>query len=174
MNTATSIATEISGEQAGGNRVLGIRNNRKCNRGQHGLDQAEIVLAKAIWAIGRERKADPAVWKRLGHHANRDQFGDIISRPRVRQLLEKWKVALRLASGQPTPQAQRQVSPSGNIAQIGIGAVPYIPLIDFAAFAPGWVDLVTVAPPGVGVTGPLRMLGSHPGKSAPNRHTSSN
>src|SRR6516225_12459220 len=157
MNTATSIATEISGEQAGGNRVLGIGHNRKGYRGQHGLDQAEIVLAKALWVIGREREADPAVRERLGHHADRDQLGDIISRPRVRQLLKKWKIALRRASGQPTPQAQRQVSPSGDIAQIGIGAVPQVLLIDFAAFAPGWVDLVTVAPPGVRVTGPLRM-----------------
>src|SRR5215831_13140609 len=157
MNTATGIATEISGEQAGGNRVLGIGHNRKGYRGQHRLDQAEIVLAKTPWTIGREREADPAVREGLCHHADRDQFGDIISRPRVRQLLEKWKIALRHASGQPTPQAQRHVSPSGDIAQIGIGAVPYIPLVDFAAFAPGWVDLVTVAPPGVGVTGPLRM-----------------
>src|SRR6516162_8040259 len=157
MNTATGIATEISGEEAGGNRVLGIRHNRKGYRGQHCLDQAEIVLAKAIWAIGREREADPAVGERLGHHADRDQLGDIIRRPRVRQLLKKWKIALRRASGQPTPQAQRHVSPSGDIAQIGIGAVPYIPLIHFAAFAPGWVDLVTVAPPSVGVTSPLRM-----------------
>src|SRR5262249_59095352 len=106
--------------------------------------------------IGRQREADPAVREGLCHHANRDQFGDIVSRPRVCQLLEKWKIALRL-SGQSTPQAQRQVSPSGNIAQIGIGTVPYIPLLDFPAFAPGWVDLVTVAPPGVGVTGLLRM-----------------
>src|SRR5215472_9147510 len=157
MNTATSIVAEISGEQAGGNRVLGIRHDRKGYRGQHRLDQAEIVLAKALWVIGREREADPAVREGLCHHANGDQFGDVVSRPRVCQLLEKWKIALRLASGQPPPQAQRQVSPSGNIAQIGIGAVPYIPLIDFAAFAPGWVDLVTVAPPGVGVTSPLRM-----------------
>src|SRR5215472_2242138 len=157
MNKTAGIVAEIGGEQAGGNRVLGIRNNRKCYRGQHRLDQAEIVLAKALWAIGREREADPAVRERLGHHANRDQFGDIISRPRVCQFLEKWKIALRLASGQPTPQAQRQVSPSGDIAQIGKGAVAYIPLIDLAAFAPGWVDFVTVTPPGVGVTGPLRM-----------------
>src|SRR6516165_3276993 len=121
MNATDDIVAEISGEQASSNRVLGIRHNRKCYRGQHGLDQAEIVLAKAFWAIGREREADPAVWKRLGHHANRGQFGDIISRPRVRQLLEKWKIALGLASGQPTPQAQRQVSPSGNITQISIG-----------------------------------------------------
>src|SRR5215471_5623443 len=157
MNTATSIVAEISGEQAGGDRVLGIRHNRKGYRGQHRLDQAEIVLAKALWVIGREREADPAVREGLCHHANRDQFGDIVSRPGVRQLLEKWKIALRLASAQPTPQAQRQVSPSGDIAQVGIGAVPYIPLVDFAAFAPGWIDLVTVAPPSVGVTSPLRM-----------------
>src|SRR5262245_57590125 len=129
MNATADIVAEIGTEQAGGNRVLGIRNNRKCYRRQHGLDQAEIVLAKALWAIGRKREADPAVRERLGHHANRDQFGDIVSRPRVRQLLEKWKIALRLASSQPTPQAQRQVSPSGNIAQIGIGAVSYIALI---------------------------------------------
>jgi hypothetical protein len=71
MNTATSIATEISGEQAGGNRVLGIGHNRKGYRGQHRLDQAEIVLTKALWAIGRKREADPAVRKGLCHHANR-------------------------------------------------------------------------------------------------------
>src|SRR6516225_11263732 len=157
MNTTAGIVAEIGGEQASGNRVLGIRHNRKCYRRQHSLDQAKIVLAKALWVIGREREADPAVREGLRHHANRDQFGDIVSRPRVCQLLEEWKIALRLASGQPTPQAQRQISPNGDIAQIRIGAVPYIPLIDFAAFAPGWVDLVTVAPPGIGVTGPLRM-----------------
>src|SRR5215467_12328274 len=157
MNTATSIVAEISGEQAGGNRVLGIRHNRKGYCGQHRLDQAEIVLAKALWVISREREADPAVRESLCHHANRDQFGDIVSRPRVCQLLEKWKIALRLASGQPTPQAQRQASFGGDITQMSIGAVPQVLLIDFAAFAPGWIDLVTVAPPGVGVTGPLRM-----------------
>src|SRR6516225_9987449 len=150
MNTATGIATEISGEEAGGNRVLGIRHNRKGYRGQHCLDQAEIVLAKALWVIGRERETDPAVGERFGHHADGDQIGDIVSRPRI-----LWKIALRLVSGQSTPQAQRQVSPGGDIAQIGIGAVPNVPLVDFAAFAPGWIDLVTVAPPSVGVTSPL-------------------
>src|SRR5262249_44358937 len=152
-----SAATEKRGAGAGDIVVLGTRHNRKGYRGQHRLDQAEIVLAKALWVIGREREADPAVREGLGHHANRDQFGDIVGRPRVCQLLEKWKIALRLASAQPTPQAQRQVSPSGDVPQIGIGAVPYIPLIDFAAFAPSWVDLVTIAPPSVSVTRPLRM-----------------
>src|SRR5262249_56826682 len=106
MNTTASVVAEIGGEQAGGNRVLGIRNNRKCYRRQRALDQAEIVLAKALWAIGREREADPAVRERLGHHANRDQFGDIVSRPRVRQLLEKWKIALPLVSRHSPPQPQ--------------------------------------------------------------------
>ena len=157
MNTTAGIAAEIGGEQASGNRVLGIGHNRKRYRGQHSLDQAEIVLAKALWGIGREREADPAVRECLCHHANRDQFGDIISRPRVRQLLEDWKIALRLASAQPTPQAQRQASPGGDVAQMSIGAVPQVLLIDFAALASYGVDRVTIAPPRVGVTSPLRM-----------------
>ena len=81
---------------------------------------------------------------------------------------------MRLVSGQPAPKAQRQAPFGGDITQIGIGAVSYVPLIDFAAFAPGRIDLVMVAPPSVGVTSPLRMLGSHPGKSTPKRHTSGN
>jgi hypothetical protein len=49
MNTTAGIVAEIGGEQASGNRVLGIRHNRKCYRRQHSLDQAKIVLAKALW-----------------------------------------------------------------------------------------------------------------------------
>jgi len=70
MNSTAGIVAEIGGEQASGNRVLDIRHNRKCYRRQHGLDQAEIVLAKALWVIGRKREANPAVRERLCYHAN--------------------------------------------------------------------------------------------------------
>ena len=33
MNTTAGVVAEVGGEQAGGNRVLGIRHNRKCYRG---------------------------------------------------------------------------------------------------------------------------------------------
>jgi hypothetical protein len=56
MNATTHVGAEIGGEQLGRNRVLGIRHDRKCDRRQHGLDQLEIVLAKAIDMIRRERE----------------------------------------------------------------------------------------------------------------------
>src|SRR5262249_36069150 len=100
---------------------------------------------------------DSAVRECLCHHANRDQFGDIISRPRVRQLLEDWKIALRLASAQPTPQAQRQASPGGDVAQISIRAARELLLIAVPALGTYRVDHVTIEPARVGVAGPWRM-----------------
>src|SRR5262249_38004607 len=159
VNTTAGIAAEISGEQASGNRVLGIGHKRKCYRGQHSLDQAEIVLAKALWGIGREMRSRsrcprmPLSPCQQGSVRRDNQ----ISRHRGSQLHEDWKIALRLASAQPTPQAQRQASLGGDVAQMSIGAVPQVLLIDFAALASYRVDRVTIAPPRVGVTSPLRM-----------------
>ena len=65
MNATAHIGAEIGGEQIGRNRVLRIRHDRKCYRGQHRLDQPDIVLAKALGMIGREREANPAVRERL-------------------------------------------------------------------------------------------------------------
>ena len=95
----------------------------------------EIVVAKALGVIGRKGEANPAVGERLRHHANRDQFGDIVSRSRNRQLLENWKIASRPATGQPTPQTLAARLRRGGIAQIGIGAIPQVLIIGFAALA---------------------------------------
>jgi hypothetical protein len=56
-----------------------------------------------LGVIGRKGEPNPAVGESLRHHTNRDQFGEIVSRPRDRQLLENWKIALR-----PQPASRRR------------------------------------------------------------------
>src|SRR4029077_15955954 len=92
-------------------------------------------------------------------------------------LLEMGKIAPRLATCEATPQAQRKALPGGGIErradQRGEWAVPKILLVVFATLAQHRVDGVTVAPPGVGVAGPLGMQRPHPGNPAPQRHAGS-
>src|SRR6185437_16722974 len=97
--------------------------------------------------ISRKGEANPAVGECLRHHTNRDQFGEIVSRLGDRQILENWKIALRPATGEPTPQTQWRISCAGGIEQIEKGAIPKVLIIFFAALAPHRLHQVPIAPP---------------------------
>ena len=87
MNAPSGIAAEIGLEQAGGDRVAGMRHHRERHGRQDGLQQRKVVLAKAPRPVGRERIADAGAARRVALRAEADDLGEIVGGRRPQRVL---------------------------------------------------------------------------------------
>ncbi len=152
--------------------AAGIRHDCKRHSRQHRLNQLEIVVAKAV-------RGDPSQTRSQsrcpGTPLTPCQQGSVRRHNQsLPQSLTARQLENRAARRHRPVDAASAVAGlvrPGRIEQIEIEAIPKVLIIFFAAHAPHQVHQVPIAPPGVGVAGPLPNVAfASRAKNAPKRH----
>jgi hypothetical protein len=161
MDASPSVASKISFEEAGSDRVTGMRHHRERDSRQHGLQQQKVIVAKASRPVRREGIANPDPMRRVATRTKAHDLGKIVGSTGAGELLENWKIKQRLGSGEPPAQLPPGIArPAGGLrlsGKIGEWAVQNILFIFVAALKLLRLNGMRITPPGITVTAPLRM-----------------
>ena len=81
-------------QEAGGDRVTGTRHHRERQRGQHCLQQSEIIFLEPSRPIGREGIGNPGAVRKVALRAEAEDLREIIRTAFRGELLEHREVEL--------------------------------------------------------------------------------
>src|SRR6516225_6326572 len=151
-----------------------MRHHRQRDDGQHRLQQHEVIVVETVRSVSGEGIADSGSARRIVGIAEADDLGEIIGGAGIGKLVQQRKIDLRLRAGEtPAQIAPGVAAASGSLSfadKMADRASQDNLLVFVAALELAGLNSVEVAPPSVGIAGPLRMQCPHPGEGTPQRY----